>query len=364
MHLEDFPAVLHGAPGLSGGNFRRKEDQDMTSHESNRELVLGFHRELDRCPDSGIQRLLERYYSEDHRFYGVYPWDELQGPRAITAHLWEPLRRSWKFLRRKDEILFAGTSEVDGTDWAVRMGYLHGLLDADWLGIPATGKLTYLRYAEFNCIENGRISRSAFFCDILAVMQQAEVFPLPWQAGAAILTPGPRTGDGLLSGAAKPSEAAATLELMGRMVNDLDELNRTGNDRCPPEVLRRTWREDMMWHGPAGIGSICSIERYQQQHQHPFREGLADKVFNGHVARFAEGSYGGFFGWPNLTHSPRGGYLGLPPCDRRIDMRVVDIYRRAGDKLAENWVLIDLPHWLRQQGIEVLAPQAGPARSG
>ncbi|HIC37575.1 MAG TPA: nuclear transport factor 2 family protein, partial [Candidatus Marinimicrobia bacterium] len=35
------------------------------------------------------------------------------------------------------------------------------------------------------------------------------------------------------------------------------------------------------------------------------------------------------------------------------DMRVVDIYRRQGNKLAENWVLIDLPWWLKQQGLDI-----------
>jgi len=34
-------------------------------------------------------------------------------------------------------------------------------------------------------------------------------------------------------------------------------------------------------------------------------------------------------------------------------MRVVDIYRREGNKLAENWVFIDLPWWLQQQGIDI-----------
>ena len=35
-------------------------------------------------------------------------------------------------------------------------------------------------------------------------------------------------------------------------------------------------------------------------------------------------------------------------------MRVVDIYRRSGDKLEENWVLIDLPYWLKLQGLDIL----------
>jgi hypothetical protein len=35
-------------------------------------------------------------------------------------------------------------------------------------------------------------------------------------------------------------------------------------------------------------------------------------------------------------------------------MQVVDVYRREGDKLAENWVWIDLPYWLKQQGVDIL----------
>jgi len=35
-------------------------------------------------------------------------------------------------------------------------------------------------------------------------------------------------------------------------------------------------------------------------------------------------------------------------------MRVVDIYRRDGDKLAENWVFIDILYYLIQHGIDLL----------
>ena len=72
------------------------------------------------------------------------------------------------------------------------------------------------------------------------------------------------------------------------------------------------------------------------------------------MCRLAEGSYAGFFGWPNLTNTAAGGFLGLPANDIRADMRVVDIYRRENSKLAENWVFIDLPWWLQQQGIDIL----------
>jgi len=101
-------------------------------------------------------------------------------------------------------------------------------------------------------------------------------------------------------------------------------------------------------------GASYTIDRYQQQHSYPFRFNLTDKIFNGHVARFAEGNYAGFFGWANLTNTPTGGFLGMP-ASVPADMRVTDIYRRDGEKLAENWVIIDLLHWLSMQGLDVLA---------
>jgi len=41
---------------------------------------------------------------------------------------------------------------------------------------------------------------------------------------------------------------------------------------------------------------------------------------------------------------------GLTPAD----MRVIDIYRRNGEKLAENWIFIDILHFLNMQGLDVL----------
>ena len=152
-----------------------------------------------------------------------------------------------------------------------------------------------------------------------------------------------------------PEEGEKTLALVNEMVADLSALNKSADDRCPPEILQKTWHDDMIWYGPTGIGATYTIPRYQEQHQYPFRTQLKDKVFNGHIARVAEGNYLGFFGWANLTNTPTGGFLGLPGNNVRADMRVVDIYRRDGDKLAENWVFIDLLHWLSMQGLDVLA---------
>jgi predicted ester cyclase len=55
-----------------------------------------------------------------------------------------------------------------------------------------------------------------------------------------------------------------------------------------------------------------------------------------------------------LTLTPSGGFMGLPASGKSGDMRVIDMYRRDGDKLTENWIFIDFLHFWKQQGIDIL----------
>jgi hypothetical protein len=326
----------------------------VSDHQANKALVLEYFAALEAADARSVREVLRRYTGDAYRLYAVHPFNEIAGADAVSAALWEPLYAALAPLQRRQDVFIAGTSEVNGDDWVLSMGHFLGLFDGDWLGMRASRKMVMLRYAEFNCVRDGRIAQTGFFCDLIGVLHQLGINPLPPQTGAAFVYPGPRTHDGIKLGPQPPEEGVRTLELVRRMVDDLTQLNLTGNDRCPPEVLERTWRHDKIWYGPAAIGASYTIPRYQEQHQYPFREGLKDKVFNGHVCRFAEGEYACFFGWPNLTNTPSGGFLGLPGGNLRADMRVVDVYRRQGDRLAENWVLIDIPWWLMQQGLDVL----------
>lgn len=326
----------------------------MGDYQQEKALVLKYFADMEAATADTVGSVLGRYMSDDYQFVGVHPFNVIHGAAEAAANVWAPLYRAWKPLQRRQDIFMAGTSEVGGGQWVMSMGHFLGLLDGDWLGIRATRKVTLLRYAEFHCVLGNKIVKTGFFCDLIGVMHQIGINPLPPQTGASFVYPGPRTHDGLLMSRQPEAEGVKTLSVLSRMIDDLNELNRTGNDRCPPEVLARSWHDDMIWYGPAGIGASYTIGRYQQQHQYPFREGLCDKVFNGHVCRFAEGNYACFFGWPNLSNTPTGGFLGLPGGTIRADMRVVDVYRRQGEKLAENWVLIDIPYWLKQQGLDVL----------
>lgn len=318
--------------------------------QSAKSIVLDYFRAIEAAPPDAIAAAIEQFAAADYRFRGVHPFNELDGAEAVAATVWKPLRESLTPMQRRQDIFFAGPNFIDGTLWVTSMGKFMGLMDNPWLGIPPTGKIVFLPYCEFHRIEDGRIAESALWVDIIGVMMQAGLQPLPVQTGAAIVNPGPRTADGVLLDPQNEAESQKTLDLILRMCDDL-----VGDGmESPSDMLRKTWHEDMLWFGPWGIGATYTIERYQLQHQHPFRSGLENIRFNGHVLEHAEGNYGGWFGWPNLSMKQGEGFMGLPASDRPTEMRVVDIYRRDGNKLAENWIFIDLIHYLRLLGVDIL----------
>ena len=55
------------------------------------------------------------------------------------------------------------------------------------------------------------------------------------------------------------------------------------------------------------------------------------------------------------THT-HDGWLGLPPTNKKIEMRSLDFWRlENGNLIRENWVLVDLLHIFDQMGIDVFA---------
>jgi len=318
-------------------------------------LVLDYFSELENSNIENIYHVLHKYTNKDYLWRGVYPFRELHAIEVAAKVFWIPLMNSLSNMQRRQDIFIAGINEISGDQWVMSMGHFMGLFDKDWLGIRHTRKMINLRYVEFNCIENDKIAKTGLFVDIIGFMMQAGINPLPPNTGNYFVYPGPRNHDGLLFEDADEHEGRKTLDLVNMMVDDLSKLNESGSMGCPPEVLERAWSKNMIWYGPGGIGASYTIPRYQEQHQLPFRSSLVDKSFNGHVCRFAEGNFACFFGWPNLTNRPIGGFLGLPGGQIKAEMQVVDVYYRQGNKLSENWVFIDIPYWLKQQGLDIIA---------
>lgn len=327
----------------------------MRDFQSEKALVRQMHAELAGAPAEAIAGVLERFVTLDWHWRGVHPFNDQHGAEAVAGIFWIPLLAAMTKLQRRPDIFMAGLNEIDGfkSVWVVQMGHLLGLFDQPLLGILPTGRIAMLRFAEFNRVENGRITESAMFLDLPHLMMQAGQYPFPPQTGAHVIAPGPLTHDGLLYNVQPREAGERTLAAINAMLN-----NPGPKFHAPDELVRlaRVWHDDMLWWGPTGIGASYTIQRYIKQHCEPFDDALAEGyAFDGHVCQMAEGHYGAFFGWPELTLRNAGGYMGMTAGPGPTEMRVVDIYREQNGKLAENWIFIDLLHYLAKQGLDVLA---------
>ena len=328
----------------------------MRNYQAEKKLVRDYYKALDRVNVDGITEVLGLFIGDNYLWRGFHPFNEQFGAEAVSEIFWKPFRRAFQHMQRRMDVFFAGSNEIDDHQsvWVVSMGHLMGLFDNEWLGITPSGKMAFLRYCEFNKIEHGKITETAMFFDIPHLMIQVGLHPFPTQTAAHLVQPGPMAHDGLMFEEQDPEEGEKTLAAIDFMVNDLKNWKDPKNLPLVEE-LRRSWNEDMIWWGPAGIGSTYTIDRYAEQHSGPFRARFTDRIFNGHLCKFAEGKFGGFFGWPNLTLTPTGEFMGMPTKAKPIDMRVIDMYRREGDKLSENWIFIDFLHFWNQQGVDILS---------
>ncbi|WP_298679645.1 ester cyclase [uncultured Lentibacter sp.] len=319
--------------------------------QSEKQVVRDYYEALERADVASLADVQTEFYAAESLWRGFHPFDEITSPEEVAKRFWAPLKTSLSSLQRRMDVFMAGQNTLGGGVWVCSMGHLMGLFDGAWLGIRPTGKLAMLRYCEFHRVEGGKIAETAMYFDIPHLMVQAGQNPFGPQTAQHMVQPGPRTHDGLMFEPQPEAEGIATMAAIDRMVNDL---GTWGLGLPLEEELRRSWHEDMLWWGPEGIGATYTIPRYAKQHSGPFRAAFAERSKTQHICRMAEGSYGGFFGWPNFTAVHKGGFMGLPAGKEKGAFRVIDIYRREGGKLAENWIYIDILHFLKTQGVDVL----------
>ena len=323
--------------------------------QSEKQIILDFYDAIETSKIEEIPNVLSHYCSEDLLWRGFHPFNEIRGLKNLYSQFWQPFKKSFFNYQRRMDIFLAGYNTISGNEgvWVVSMGHLMGLFDNPWIGIKETKKIAMLRYCEFSKIQNGKITEVAMFFDIPHLMLQAGIKAFPSETGISLVQPGPLTHDGLMFNEQDTNEGSRTLEIIENMINDVKVWTSTTGTSLIDE-LKKSWNDNMIWWGPTGIGSTYTIERYANQHAGPFRKTFKKRTFNGHLCRITEGNFGGFFGWPNLTLTPSKTFMGITASPKSSEMRVIDMYRREGDKLTENWVFIDLLHFWKILGVDIL----------
>lgn len=181
----------------------------MSNFQSEKQLVLDYYADLDTADLHQFDSILQKYTSDMYLWRGFHPFNEMTDTTEISKEFWQPLRHAFQHTQRRVDVFMAGKNEIDEfrSTWVVSMGHLMGLFDHAWLGIRPTGKMAFLRYCEFNRVENGKITETAMFFDIPHLMIQAGQNPFPPQTAAHMVQSGPMTHDGLMFGPQDPDEA-------------------------------------------------------------------------------------------------------------------------------------------------------------
>ena len=291
-------------------------------------------------------------YHPDVAWHGPHPINAHRGAPAVLSAFWVPLLHALPDVERRDDILIAGA--FNGGTWVGATGYYTGTFANDWLGIPATGGIVNLRFGEFSRIENGRVCEVYLIIDILDVLRQVGRWPrgLPLSPGVVDRAPGPGSADGTRLTMTDPVDSTASLQLVEAMIAGLMRYDRQTLESMG---MTRFWHPQMMWFGPAGIGSSRRLKGFEDVHQRAFLTAFPDRIGGDHKARIGDGAYVGSTGWPSVRATHLGPWLGVPATGRRISMRVMDFWRREGDLLRENWVFIDQLDLLLQMNFDVMA---------
>ena len=313
-------------------------------------LIWALWRELEGCPKP-FTLPRPSAFAEAVEFYGPAPLGMLSGRDALFDTVYAPLARTFPVLQRQLYLFLGGTFE--GHTWVASSGDFIGLMAADWLGIPAAKNPVRLRFGEFYRIQAGRIVEIRCLLDILGLAAQAGYPLLPPFAGRATTPPGPMAQNGLCEQPQDPAATAKTLALVEAMIGGCNQLDQRGLASMGMDAY---WHEDMVWHGPWGIGSCYGFREFQNYAQGPSVASFPDRRGGYHRVRFADGITAAFTGWPSLRGTFSGEpFHGLAPSGKPIGMNIMDFYVRRGDKLHENWVLIDLVDFWDQCGVDLLA---------
>ncbi len=85
-------------------------------------------------------------------------------------------------------------------------------------------------------------------------------------------------------------------------------------------LMQHYWFEDMVWEGPAGIGTMNGLDEFEQVYRKPFIEAFPDKNA-ADIVRIAEDDWVAGTGFQTTSFAQD--WLGIPATGKQIKMRYV-----------------------------------------
>lgn len=291
------------------------------------------------------QRLIESI-SQDALIQMCFPFGNTQGGEAYFQDILAPLINAIPDLEKRCYIL------MSNEDWVGCGGYFTGTFLHPWLDIPPTGKQISMRFHEFYRIVDNKIVEIQAIWDIPELMMQSQSWPLSPSLGREWHVPSPATQDGLIFNETDEQTTKLSFTVVSDMLHGLLKHAEQGADAMG---LEHYWHPKLSWYGPSTIGTARGIDGFRKLHQIPFLNAMPDRttIWDNSIL-FAEQNYVAFTAWPGMKMSlTNDGWLGIAPSDKKITMKSLDFWRCEGDKIRENWVLVDILDVYHQLGVNV-----------
>ena len=334
------------------------------NNQENKQTVWAYWQSMNGR-NTGVQttaETLSQYMHNSVEWHGFEPLRHLNGVDEIESQFWQPLKQAIPDLTRRPYHFIGGEYADDrfGTagEWVCGTGDFVGTFANDWaLGdiiIPASGNTVHFRFGEFCKIEDGKIAQIRIIIDLPDLLRQSGIVLFPSSYGRDIWTPGPLAGDGVCLDEQGPAETEKTFDLVTTMI--FGGLNKYDGKSQESQGLENYWHQHMVWHGPVGIGSAYGMDEFKKNAQGPIVNAFPDRRGVGHQSRIADGKFAASTGWPSLGGTHQRKFMDWEPTGERIGWNIMDFWKRDGDKLLENWVVIDLIGAAKASNVDLLAP--------
>jgi len=302
---------------------------------------------------AAAQRCFQSLFAPDCAFHFSHPINDTSD---AWADVFAPIRAALQHAHQRDEIFIVGQNRrAVGGVWIATVTHYVGTFVAPLWGIAPSNRLVFLRVGTFYRVDGARITDARVILDLPDLMRQAGRDPFGGQLGTEMLFPGPATHDGILPA----GDGTASLDLIEAMLGDLHVYDPKTSASKGQTGQGGYWADDMLWYGPGGIGSNYRWDGFVTDHRAPFLAAFPDRKGGNHYARIGQGDYAAISGWPSMTMTHRGPYLGVPPTGKALTLRVMDFYRCAGGQIAENWVMLDYMDFFHQMGVDLIARTHG-----
>jgi len=310
------------------------------------------------CPEAEVRARARALVAPDATWHLSAPMGEARGSDAVVDGLLLPLRKAFRGCHRRDLLVIGGENRcAEGGRWLACLTHYVGTFVAPFCGLAPSGRLAFLRSGEFYRIDEGRITRAHLILDLVDLAAQSGAMPLPRDLGSEIVFPAPATQDGLCP---VEGDGAESLDLVEAMLDDLHVYDPTTFESAGQTGADGHWAEDFFRYGPGGIGSTYRWEGFVSDHRRSFLAAFPDRKGGNHYCRIGDGAYAAVSGWPSMTMTHMGDYLGVPGTGKALTLRVMDFYRTAPGpsgrrRIAENWVCLDHVDLFAQMGVDVIA---------